>query len=224
MSQASTFISDGYEARVTRQVPGLADLHRMSAILLDERVPERGEVLVLGAGGGLELDALSRFQPDWRLYAIDPSRDMLDLARARLAETTSHIRWLEGYIHDAEAGPYDGAICLLTLHFLTLEERIATLKALRDRLKPDAPLIVAHHSFDQDDASKTLWLQRNAALMVSAGFEPEKAQAGIGMMKRTLPTLSPGEDEAVLKTAGFTDPTLFYAGFTFRGWVVYRSA
>ena len=31
--------------------PGLEDLHRMTTILLSERVPDDGRILVLGAGG-----------------------------------------------------------------------------------------------------------------------------------------------------------------------------
>ena len=42
-----------------RLVPGFADLHRMSTLLLTERTPAAGRVLVLGAGGGLELKAFA---------------------------------------------------------------------------------------------------------------------------------------------------------------------
>jgi MmyB-like transcription regulator ligand binding domain len=43
-----------------RFVPGFADLHRMTGILLAERASRSAKVLVLGAGGGLELQALWR--------------------------------------------------------------------------------------------------------------------------------------------------------------------
>lgn len=36
-----------------------------------------------------------------------------------------------------------------------------------------------------------------------------------------LRILAPAQDEAILREAGFSDPTLFYAGFAFRGWVAY---
>jgi tRNA (cmo5U34)-methyltransferase len=42
-------------------------------------------------------------------------------------------------------------------------------------------------------------------------------------MAERLPILSPDEDEALLHEAGFSDVALFYAGFTFRGWVGYRT-
>lgn len=36
-----------------------------------------------------------------------------------------------------------------------------------------------------------------------------------------LTILTPEQDEAVLREAGFSDVTRFYVGFTFRGWVAY---
>jgi tRNA (cmo5U34)-methyltransferase len=38
-------------------------------------------------------------------------------------------------------------------------------------------------------------------------------------VQRELPVLSPAQDEAILREAGFSDIRLFYVGFTFRGWV-----
>jgi tRNA (cmo5U34)-methyltransferase len=38
-------------------------------------------------------------------------------------------------------------------------------------------------------------------------------------MAQHLPLLSATEEEAMLEEAGFADVALFYAGFSFRGWV-----
>jgi tRNA (cmo5U34)-methyltransferase len=46
-----------------RFVPGYEALHRMTAILLAEGSPANARVLVLGAGGGLELRALAEAHP-----------------------------------------------------------------------------------------------------------------------------------------------------------------
>ena len=36
-----------------------------------------------------------------------------------------------------------------------------------------------------------------------------------------LHILTPEQDEFLLREAGFSNVTLFYVGFTFRGWVAY---
>ena len=46
-----------------RLVPGFADLQRMVMLLLAERAPDDARVLVLGAGGGLEIKAFAEARP-----------------------------------------------------------------------------------------------------------------------------------------------------------------
>ena len=72
-----------------RFVPGLADLHRMTGILLAERAPADARVLVLGAGGGLELKALAEAHPGWRFVGVDPAGPMLALAKQTLGPAGS---------------------------------------------------------------------------------------------------------------------------------------
>ncbi|UOG77673.1 class I SAM-dependent methyltransferase (plasmid) [Hymenobacter tibetensis] len=212
-----------YAEGPSRLVPGFADMHRMTLLLLAERTPAIGRVLVLGAGGGLELKAFAESQPSWQFDGIDPSAEMLRLAQATLGTLMSQVRLHEGYIDTAPAGPFDAATCLLTFHFLSLEERRRTLHQILQRLKPGAPLIVAHHSFPQGDEERMQWLSRYANFAVSSGVERTQAEKAIAAINAQLPVLSPQQDEALLREAGFCDVSLFYAGFTFRGWVGYKA-
>lgn len=204
-----------------RLVPGLAALHRMTLLLLAERAPSDARVLVLGAGGGMELKIFAEGQPGWRFDGVDPAAAMLELAEATLGRLASRVRLHEGYIETAPGGPFDAASCLLTLHFLPLEERRRTLREVRRRLKPGAPFVVAHHSFPQDEEGRELWTSRYAAFAIASGVEREKADTGRAFVATQLPALSPEQDEAILGEAGFSNVSLFYAGFTFRGWVAY---
>ena len=207
-----------YAEGPVRLVPGFLDLQRMAAILLAERAGENARILVLGAGGGLELKRFSELQPEWRFDGVDPSAAMLRLAEQTLGPLGTRTRLHESYIGDAPEGPFDGATCLLTLHFIPEDERRTTLAEIHRRLKPGAPLVVAHHSFPQGEGEKRKWLKRFAAFATSSGvdMDAEKAISSIG---ERLPVLSPEHDEALLREAGFTDVSLFYAAFTFRGWI-----
>ncbi|QWT21485.1 class I SAM-dependent methyltransferase [Bacillus sp. NP157] len=211
-----------YAERVARHVPGLRDLHRMVGLLLAECVPSDGRILVVGAGGGLELKAMAELQPGWRFTGVDPSAPMLELARRTLGDLASRVTFHEGYIDDAPDGPYDGATCLLTLHFLPQDQRIRTLREIHKRLKPGGRLITVHHSFPTDDAGKDKWLGRNAALVSTSPVDPAKAAESIRIMKENLPVLSPEQDVVALEEAGFGNVELFYAAFTFKGWVSER--
>jgi tRNA (cmo5U34)-methyltransferase len=204
-----------------RLVPGLEALHRMTLLLLVERAPKDARVLVLGAGGGMELKVFAEGQPGWRFDGVDPSAAMLKLAEETLGPLAAQVSLHEGYIDCAPDGPFDAATCLLTLHFLSVEERLRTLQEVRRRMKPGAPFVVAHHSFSRDEAGRELWSSRFAAFAVASGVDRGMMETGRGFIARQLPALSPDEDEASLRAAGFSDVSLFYAAFTFRGWVAY---
>ncbi|MDX2202133.1 MAG: methyltransferase domain-containing protein [Hyphomicrobiaceae bacterium] len=205
----------------TRMVPGYAGMQRMAMLLLAERVPANGRVLVLGAGGGLELKAFAEAQPDWTFDGVDPAAPMLDLARQVIGPAASRATLHLGTIDVAPPGPFDGATCLLTLHFLPVEERRRTLVEVRRRLKPGAPFIAAHLSLPEDASQRASWLDRYMAFGVASGIEPEMAAGARTGIAEHLPILSPEQDEAALRDAGFSNVSLFYVGFTFRGWVAY---
>lgn len=204
-----------------RLVPGFADLHRMTAILLAERAPEQARILVVGAGGGLELKALADFNAGWTFDGVDPAAEMLDLAKQTLGPLSPRVRLHEGTVDAAPPGPFDGATCLLTMHFIATEERRRTASEIRRRLRPGAPLVVAHFSFPQGEGERALWLSRYAAFATASGVEPEQAQSAAAAIDARLTILTPEQDEAILRDAGFTDVSQFYAGLAFRGWVAY---
>lgn len=206
-----------YAANPPRMVPGYADLQRMALLLLAEHAPADARVLVLGAGGGLELKVFAEGQPGWSFVGVDPSAAMLDLARMTLGDLAARVHLHHGLIDSAPPGPFDAATCILTLHFIERQERLRTLAQLRQRMKPGAPFVAAHFSIPAGE--RDLWLARYAAFATASRIERAQAeQARAGIAER-LPILSPEEDEQVLRDAGFDGVSLFYAGLAFRGWV-----
>lgn len=202
-----------------RFVPGFEGLHRMTGLLLAERAPQDAHVLVLGAGGGLELGALAQAYPGWRFTGVDPSAKMLELAKQVMGPDADRAELVEGYIEDAPESPFDAATCLLTLHFLGSAERERTLREIRRRLKPGAPFVAAHSSFPQGPGEREQWMLRYAAFAVSSGTDPAQAQEMLKQVQANLDLLSPEDDEELMRAAGFTQVQMFYAAFTWRGWV-----
>jgi tRNA (cmo5U34)-methyltransferase len=190
----------------------------MATLLLAERAADDARVLVLGAGGGLEIKRFAENHPNWSFDGVDPSAEMLKLAEATLGPVLARARLHHGYIDTAPDGPFDAAASILTLHFIERDERLRTLKEVRRRLKPSAPFVAVHHSVPAGP-DRDQWFARYAAFAASSGIEPEKAENAGKAIAARLPILSPEEDEHLLRDAGFGDVGLFYAGFTFHGWV-----
>jgi len=211
----------GYAENAIRRVPGLNDIHRMSALLLAERTPPDGRVLVVGAGGGMELKFFAQSFPDWQLDGVDPSAEMLTLAKTNLEPLVSRIQLHQGYIEAAPTGPFDAACCLLTLHFTTEAERYRTLCEIHARLKSGGAFVAMHYSISQNRAERDLWLSRCAAFAVLSGVDPEQAKATTAALGKQLPILAPEQDEELMRKAGFSDINTFYVGLAFRGWVAH---
>src|SRR5437899_9066311 len=106
MSQPNVPFNDAialtnYAEKTARLVPGLHDLHKMSALVVAERAPEMANVLVVGAGGGMELKELAQAQPNWRFVGVDPSEPMLVLAKAALGPLAARANLHHGYTETA---------------------------------------------------------------------------------------------------------------------------
>lgn len=205
-----------YTDDAPRKVPGLVDLHRMTMLLLAEQAPNAAHILVVGAGGGMETKALAEAQPGWRFTGVDPSPAMLNLARQTVMPFADRIDLLDGTVDQAPAGPFDGAICLLTLHHIDRSERLNTLREIRHRLKPGASIVIAGHSAPGPDPGR--WMKLSVAFGDRAGFDWARATDTGRMMTERLSLLAPSEEEELLREAGFVDVALFYAAFSFRGW------
>lgn len=154
-------------------------------------------------------------------YAAGPPRlvpgfaDLQRMAMLLLAESA------HGYIDTAPQGPFDAAACLLTLHFIPPGERARTLREIQRRLKPGAPLVVAHLSFPQGEKERSQWFSRYVSFAIASGVDAERVANARSVMEAQLPILTPEQDEAILRESGFTNVSLFYVGFTFRGWIAY---
>ncbi len=202
-------------------VPGFFDLHRMAGILIRERAPADAHVLIHGAGGGLELRSFATDNPDWTFVGVDPALPMLQQAETLLGAFADRAQMHHGYIDTAPDGPFDAATSLLTLHFLDADERRRTVSEILRRLKPGAPLIVAHSSFPQDATGRDIWLSRYAAFATASGADPAMAEKARETVAAFDCLFDPDMDARILREAGLLEVTAFYAAFTWRGWVGY---
>lgn len=205
-------------------MPGYGIMLRMAAQLIAEHVGGSGRVLVLGAGGGLELEAFAGRMPGWTYLAVDPDRTMLEAARERVrgCGAADRVSWVEGHVFDAPPARCDAATCLLTLHFVAGEEaKLETLRALLARLKPGAPLVLVDLCMDKDGRDYGMELDRYERFAVESGADPELAAATRARVRSVIDTLAPLREKALIREAGFGDIDLFYAGLSWRGWVAH---
>lgn len=205
-------------------VPAFEHMQRMAAQLIREGIGSTGEVLVLGAGGGLELEAFASRCPQWKFVGVEPAEEMLRAAKERviLADASERVEWHHGYIFDAPLGPFDAATCLLTLHFVPddgAKER--TLAEVQKRLKPGAPFVLVDLCIDLASPDSAIALNRYRDFALESGADPALVKTTCGRLTNVLRMVSSARNEELLRMSGFTAVELFYAGLSWRGWCAF---
>lgn len=133
-------------------LPTLTDLAMRSGTLRRERarwVPlARGVVLEVGVGSGLNVPIYSR---DVRkLYALDPSEELLRMARSRAARAAFSVEFLcrPAEAIPLEVGSVDDVVTTWTL--CTIPDPVAALQEIRRVLRPEGRLIFIEHGRSPD--------------------------------------------------------------------------
>jgi len=170
-------------------------------------------LLVVGAGGGAEIARFLPANPGWRITGVDPSADMLAMAQAKAEQlgVSDRVTLVRGTV---EALPqedrFDAATCIFVLHFLPDAEKLALLRGIAGRLRPEAPVLigtgarvaVAGEGERLRDDFMGAWQQHGELLGVPAA-QMAATITQVLAMQPMLPT--PDGYVALLHEAGFAD-------------------
>ncbi len=142
-------------------LPRLTDLvmrNKEATRYRSQLVPKAcGTVLEIGVGSGLNLPfygtAVSRF------YGLDPSEQLLQMARERASAATFPVEFLA---HPGEEIPLDDGcldMVVTTWTLCTIPDPLKALKEMRRVLKPGGTLLFAEHGL-APDANVRGWQER----------------------------------------------------------------
>lgn len=201
--------------------PGHSGLLQMVYVLLAEAVPERGRVLVVGAGGGLETRALAERAAGWSFTGVDPSATMLDLARATAgAVAGERLALIQGGVADAPPGPYDAATCILVLGVVPDDgAKFDLLAGTHRRLSPGAPFILVDQCLDRTAPDFAQRLDRYAAYARASGVDAETVAGARASLAASTTMVTRARNEALLQEAGFQQAEVFYTAMAWTGWI-----
>ena len=102
-------------------------------------MPQRGgAILDVGCGTGIHLEMYQRY--GCKLYGIDTSQSMLELAKARLGES-AELRLADATHMPYEGGFFDLVICMLALHEMDERMRSKAVGEIKRVLKRDGRIL-----------------------------------------------------------------------------------
>ena len=203
--------------------PGHSGLLQMTGVLLAERAPDDGHMLIVGAGGGLDTRALARMQPGWRFTGVDPAKKMLDLARVVLGdEINPRVELIEGGVEAAPEGPFDGATLILVLGLIPDDgSKLKTLQEIHRRLKPGAAFILVDRCDDPNGPDFDRNIDRYIAYAVASGVDPETLKNARASHRANTSMATAARNETLVAEAGFTGVHTVYFAMNWQGWAAY---
>lgn len=203
--------------------PGHSGLLQMTGVLLAERAPDDGHILIVGAGGGLDTRALATFASGWRFTGVDPAKKMLDLARLVLGdEINPRVELIEGGVEAAPEGPFDGATLILVLGLIPDDgSKLKTLQEIRRRLKPGAAFILVDRCDDPNGPDFDRNMDRYIAYATASGVDPDTLKNARASHRGNTSMATAARNEELLAEAGFTGAHTVYFAMNWQGWAAY---
>ena len=215
-----------YDPDIRKAIPGYEALHYMAQILLQNSLDRSARLLIIGSGTGMELLNYSQANPDWQLTGVEPSAEMMAIAKSELEDrglrsrSTLHTGYLDSL---PKTEPMDAATLLLVMHFLPDDgSKLKLLQNIALRLKPGAKLILADLYGNKSAPYFQEFMQAWQTFYFSRLDETAKAKIEPNfstMISNSIYFLTEARITELLQQAGFKQISKFYNAFLFGGWI-----
>jgi len=201
-------------------IPSIEGLYASYTAIMDAALDDSDQVLVVGAGGGREIEALTVSNRRLNLTGIDPSADMLDLA-SEVARASGfpadRLTLTKGTVDTLDQTPaFDAASSILVMHFLPDDgQKLAFLRSIRERLKPGAPFVLVDVMIN--DTAEFEQLKPVFVEHARRHGMPDDALKTAPDMIASLPAISEGRTRDLLEEAAFGQVTPFFRSLWYVG-------
>ena len=187
------------------------------SILANKYLRRGDKILAVGCGTANEIISLLHSNEVWHITGIDPSLEMLKVAKEKLKAYPT-VSLIHGYVNDLpRIASFDGATLLLVLHFLPDDgQKLSLLKAISGRLHRGAPLVIADIFGD-----KTA-LESNLNFLVSTlsgKVNPTEILERQQKIRNTIHYISEKRLVQLLQAAGFSSAHRLFQSTIYGGWI-----
>lgn len=186
---------EGYDEHMKRDIEGASGFYDFSASLLPKAVG--AQVLDLGCGTGLELEAYFALNPSAKVTGIDLSEAMLNALKAKFPD--KEMTLVHASYFDAALGEkcFDAAVSVESLHHFPAEMKAALYGKLYAALKDGGYFVLTDYFAESEDMEKEYFRD----------LETLKREQGLsdGAFYHYDTPLLIDHEMALLRQAGFRD-------------------
>ncbi len=212
-----------YDERIRDMIPNYDYLMESMPLYLHHRLKnkENPKLLVGGCGTGNETKAFAESEIPWQITGVDPSPDMVGIARKRLGRF-KNIKLVVGQVKGLPTGIlYDAATLSLVLHFLPDDgAKLSLLKDVARRLKKGAPFLVVDIFGSKEEVHQNTDLQKSRML---GKYDKQTIDAYIYKVREEIQYVEEKRFFELMQEAGFTKPIRYHQSLIFGAWLCERS-
>nr|WP_297917356.1 class I SAM-dependent methyltransferase [uncultured Allomuricauda sp.] len=179
-------------------------------------------LLSVGCGTGNEILVLKETDAKWSVVGVDPSPEMIEIARKKLAHLKK-LKLIVGEVEHLDYQNYFGAASLiLVLHFIRYpKEKLKLLAEIYNRLKPGAPLIIMGIFGNKEQLRVNLDVLQS---LLPQELSQKEITERLERITTRLYRTSENDLVKLLVRAGFQKPTRFFQCSIYSGWITRKNS
>jgi tRNA (cmo5U34)-methyltransferase len=215
-----------YDRKIRYLVPGYETIFSIMLALLDQKLPEQANLLIVGAGGGSELSIFGRGS-QWQFTGVDPSAEMLSAASSKVEALglSARVCLIQGTLDDVPTTTlFDATTSVLVMHFLPDNgSKLSFLKSIHQRLERGAPLFLVDLGGERGSEQFEQILSAWKFQAISTGAPVELIEEQLSKVIPHFAVVPENRVVELLNEAGFIEVTPFYKALMFSGWTAIKA-
>jgi len=208
-------------------LPGYDAMHQMALACLRAKLPDEANLLVVGAGTGMELVKFAEGNSNWKILGVDPSENMLGVAKGKIQQhdLLKQIELFKGYTNDLpETSIYDAATSILVMHFIPDDGgKLAFLQGIGQRIKASGTFVLVDVFGEKGTDNFQELISLIKEFWKGTGISEAKKAEILETMDKAVYPISETRVLQLLKEAGFSKVIRFYTGLWVGGWVCMKN-
>lgn len=214
-------VPQAFDSHVARSIPAYQASHELIADLADQLLPAGGRCYDLGCStGALTALLAKRLQPRRaEVIGVDREPGMIKLAAQRCAELP--VRFQTTALEALEFETADLMVSFYTLQFVPLRLRQEVVDRIHRALCPGGALILFEKVLAPTARTQEIAVGAYLDWKRRQGFSDEEITAKTRSIRGVLQSLTPDENAAMLREAGFRETMQVFRWVLFEGVVAY---
>lgn len=217
-------VAKDFDNHVSASVPGYEWFHDYIVRLAEFYIEDNDNILDIGCSTGTLLRDIKRnlSNRDFYIAGVDKSSSMIELAKSNLQDPK--VKFFDGDILDFfdftdSSMRLSFITIVLTLQFLSYEDRLKVLKTCRSRLKEGGVVVVVEKIIQEDGHMQKMFDEIYQEMKFENGLSKDSLFDKTLSLRGKMKPLNSLEDEELFHKSGFDYIPFMQIG-CFKGWIL----